>query len=535
MAKQEHELERVAASIADDAPVDWRELDPAAQRDAAGLREIEQLVQGFRRVHLAGGERRHLQQRVAFRFGGLEVLECIGAGAQGEVWRAYDPLLDQQVALKLRKLDSGALAHQFLDEGRRLARVRQANILSVYGAAVHAGRAGLWTELIRGTALAELLTQHGPFPADEVCSIGHELCHALAAVHRHGLVHGDIKAENVMRDHGGRIVLMDFGAAREFAVADAAVVSGTLHYLAPEVLRGAASTPASDQYALGVLLFHLLTAAYPYAAKDVSALLGAQERGERSTLATLRPGLPKALLRAIERALKTDPSHRHASALAFATALAPARAPAPDWRAVAVVAACAGMVALGLGFGLSRWRAAPAPAWQANAAFYRVDGHGSSALNDGAVIALGDRLALKFQSNRAAYVYIFDDDGSAQAAVLFPLPGIEPGNPLAADTAYRLPGKSDATVLTWQVSSQAAREEFVVLAADQAQPELERIIAAWQRASLPVGSARGALALTPAPSEAEITSASLRAVLSKLQGDEVHLRRWRFVFPHTSG
>src|SRR5262249_42918426 len=132
------------------------------------------------------------------------------------------------------------------------------------------------------------------------------LCHALAAVHRHGLVHGDVKAENVMREVSGRIVLMDFGAAREFEATDARVVSGTIRYLAPEVLRGAAPSPSSDLYALGVLLFHLLSGAYPYRAAQLEELLGQQDRGERLRLADLRSGLPVDLVRTIERALEFD-------------------------------------------------------------------------------------------------------------------------------------------------------------------------------------------------------------------------------------
>ncbi len=532
------ELERLAARIVDDEPVNWRTLTlPASGSDQAlhGLREMEQLVQGFRHLQLCDG--RDAPRPGRSHFGALTLLEPLGSGAQGDVWRAYDPMLDLHVALKLRKVESGTLAHDFLDEARRLARVRQANIVSVYGAAVNEGRAGLWTELIHGTSLAELLAEDGPLPAEEVRGIGLDLCHALAAVHRHGLVHGDIKAENVMREVSGRIVLMDFGAARELDAAHAAVISGTLHYLAPEVLSGAPSSPARDIYALGALLFRLLSGVYPCDVKDVQGLLRLQDDSKRLCLVDLKPDAPAGLIRAIECAIERNPAKRHASALAFATALAPSSPQAASKSHVTsfALAAMVCLAVLGLALGFGRWRDAQMPAWQADAAFYRIDARGSAALTDGAVIAVGDRLALKFRSDRPAYVYIFDDDGSGEAAVLFPLDGIDPVNPLAANTAYQLPGESDATALTWQVSSQAEREEFVVLAADQPQPELERTVAAWQRAVKPAtGASRGALVLAPGPSDAEIASASLRAVLGKLGTDTTHLRRWRFVFPHTS-
>ena len=525
-------LEQLAARIADEEPVDWRAAvngrDPVVQ----GLREFEQVVNGFRHVRLANGSETPRASR--FRFGNLTVIDALGAGTQGEVWRAYDPLLDLQVALKLRKVESGALSHQFLEEARRLARVRQANIVSVYGAAVHDGRAGLWTELVRGNSLAELLAQHGPFPPEEARSVGLDLCRALAAVHRHGLLHGDIKLENVMREVSGRIVLMDFGAARELDATHTPVVSGSLHYLAPEVMRGAAPSPASDIYALGVALFRLLTGVFPYTATDLPGLLDAHERGARMRLDAARPGLPKTLVRAVERALDAEPAKRHPDAAAFAAALAAPEARAlGGWRGIALAAACAGLVATGISVGYGRWRGAAGADWQAEIAFHRVDTRGSSVLNDGTPIRVGDRLALSFRSSRPTYVYVFDDDGAGEAAVLFPLPGIEPVNPLAANTAYQLPGKSVAQALTWQVSSNAEREQFVIVAADQPQLQLEQAIAAWHRAGEPA-STRGALGLAPAPAEAEISSAALRAQLDRLGGD-AHVRSWHFVFPHSSG
>jgi hypothetical protein len=179
------------------------------------------------------------------------------------------------------------------------------------------------------------------------------------------------------------------------------------------------------------------------------------------------------------------------------------------------------------------WRGA-APAWQADASFYRVDAQGSTALADGASIAIGDRLALQFRSSKPAFVYIFDDDGSGNAGVLFPLAGVEPANPLAAQTSYRLPGTRDAKALTWQVSSAAEREEFVVIAATKPQPELERAIVAWQRAGAAAGSTRGALGLTVAPDSAEIASATLRRVLAQLDQDnrDAEVRQWHYQFPH---
>lgn len=539
MTPQELELERVATCIADDEPVNWRQLDPGAQRDVAqtlsGLRELEQLAQGFRRVSISASNHHHSNRQGKFRFGQLEALEQIGEGAQGEVWRAYDALLDQCVALKLRKIESGELAHQFLDEARRLARVRHANIVSVYGAATHDGRTGIWTELVTGKSLASVLAEQGPLPAEEVRAIGIDLCHALAVVHRHGLVHGDIKPDNVMRDHGGRIVLMDFGAAREFINSADATVLGTPNYLAPEVLHGAMPTPASDMYALGVLLFRLATGAYPDAALDAEKFSPQQQSVARKKISELAPKMPVDFSRAIGRALDPDPRRRPASALAFAAVLAPIIRPAHRVRNSSLLALAATLL-VAIVFGLIRQQAPPPLTWNAAVGFQRIDAAGSTPLNDGTSLMLGDKLMLKFESNQPAYVYVFNDDGSGQAAVLFPLVGLAASNPLSANTAYQLPGKSGATNLSWQVSSGATREEFIVLAADTPQPELERAIAKWQHAATSAEVvSRGAIRLAPAPNDTEIASTSLRVVLEKIDANNTpHLRRWRFVFPHVS-
>ena len=149
----------------------------------------------------------------------------------------------------------------------------------------------------------------------------------------------------------------------------------------------------------------------------------------------------------------------------------------------------------------------------------------------------GDRLTLEFRSSRPAWVYVFDDDGSAQAAVLFPLFGMEPANPLAADTTFHLPGKSGSTAMTWQISRGAKNEAFVVIAADAPQPQLESAVVAWQRAGsdTAVATTRGALGLAPAPQDTNIENAALHEMLERVEqnaGAE-HVRRWRYVFPHS--
>ena len=188
---------------------------------------------------------------------------------------------------------------------------------------------------------------HGALGAGEATTLGVDLCRALAAVHSAGLVHGDVKAQNVMREDGGRTVLMDFGAGRVQG-AHVAALAGTPLYLAPEVLAGEPATPRSDIYSLGVLLFHLLTGSYPYSASDLDGLRAAHADGTRALLRDLRPDLPDELVHAVHRALEADPARRFATAgemeqglaLALAQALNPVR-----FRSAWVIAAAATLAA----------------------------------------------------------------------------------------------------------------------------------------------------------------------------------------------
>jgi tetratricopeptide (TPR) repeat protein len=234
----------------------------------------------------------------------------LAVGSFGELYLAHDPELDREVALKLLRPHASdrLLSERLLTEARTLARVRHPNVVAVHGADAREGRAGLWMELVKGRTLEAWLRDNGPLGAGEAIAIGRDICRALAAVHAAGLVHGDIKTQNVMREDGGRIVLMDFGAGQAQGAARAA--AGTPLYLAPEVLAGAPATPRSDIYSLGVLLFHLLTNRYPCVAEDMDALRAAHARGSRVRLRDLRPDLPAALVDAVERAVEPDPALR---------------------------------------------------------------------------------------------------------------------------------------------------------------------------------------------------------------------------------
>jgi tetratricopeptide (TPR) repeat protein len=190
-------------------------------------------------------------------------------------------------------------------------------VVTVYGADKFEDRIGICMEFVKGRTLEQLVQTHGPFGAREAAIIGLDLCAALAAVHAAGLVHGDVKALNVMREDGGRTLLMDFGAGRPLKGGHAETFVGTPSYLAPETFGAHVPTPALDLYALGVLLFYLVAKTYPVESSTVAGIIEAHRNGMRRRLRDVRPDLPKAFVRIVERALATEPRERYATAGAF--------------------------------------------------------------------------------------------------------------------------------------------------------------------------------------------------------------------------
>ncbi len=247
-------------------------------------------------------------------WGPLKLIQKVGQGSFGEVYRAFDTTLEREVALKLLLAggkDAESEARDLLREARALARVRHPNVVPVYGVDTHDGRVGFWSDFVHGKTLSAILAADGPFGAREAALIGVDLCRAVSAVHAAGLLHRDIKTGNVMREAGGRILLMDFGLSHGRDAGQP--YSGTLVYMAPELLAGAPATITTDIYALGVLLFHLLTTKYPVSGSSFHEIRSAHESGSRRTLFDVRPDLPEQLVRVIETAASPDPSKRYRS------------------------------------------------------------------------------------------------------------------------------------------------------------------------------------------------------------------------------
>ena len=461
----DEELRRYVERLADREALDWaaaeRELPAPHLR---GLRRVESIASAYRRAARAGAG--------TPRFSRLLLIERVGGGAGGDVWRAHDPLLDRDVALKLRVADDrdAQARSQLLDEARVLARVDHPSLLRVLGADLNAGRLGVWSEFLDGENLDARREREGRIGAEEARSLGASMCAALAALHVAGFVHGDIKPANVMRTRAGRYVLCDLGSAVALRGGGERQVSGTPLYLAPEVAAGGAPGVASDLYALGATLYRQLAGEAPIEADTLPDLLEAHRQGRRSRLRDARPDLPAALVAAIDRALDPDPAKRYASAGEFEAALAGARK--PSW-VPALAAAALAAVAIAA---LALLRPQTVPIAQ-DLRWFRGDG--AAPLFDGADVRRGDTLYADLRCTRACWLYVFAEDGAHVTSRLFPAAGTQ-ANPLAPSAPLRLPGKIAGDDRHWRVGPAQGESErllLVVAARALAPAETETIAA----------------------------------------------------------
>jgi len=302
----------IAEAVADGGDVDWSlaESSAADEAERAAIRQLRTIAAVRRSTDLLPTD-----------WGPLEIREELGRGTFGTVYRAWDARLQREVALKLLLgTDSATAMSRLTHEGRLMARVTHPNVVTVYGADESNGQVGIWMELIQGDTLKEIVARNGTVPPGDCAAITRDVCRALSAVHAEGILHRDVKAQNVMRDRTGRVLLMDFGAGVLADIVDSPL-AGTPLYLAPEVLAGAPQTIQSDVFSAGVLAFHLATGSFPYPAESVSELRAAHRAGRARSLRDVRPDLSSRLAGAIEQALAPDPAARYGSAAAFAEAL----------------------------------------------------------------------------------------------------------------------------------------------------------------------------------------------------------------------
>jgi hypothetical protein len=252
--------------------------------------------------------------------------EAIGRGGMAMVYRGHDELLDRDVAVKvLGSVAASAIGsrQEFLREARAAAALSHSNIVGVFDAGVHGTDRYIIMEYVPGGSLFDIIQSDAPLAPRVVVQFAGQLADALDYGHRHGIVHCDVKPQNVLIDESGRPKLVDFGISRSIAATGALTdtISGTAGYIAPEQLLGEPVDGRVDIYALGCVVYEMLSGELPFDASNLAAL--ATQRLVRPPIPLERrnPSVPGALASSVMRAIEREPSARYASAHDFGRAM----------------------------------------------------------------------------------------------------------------------------------------------------------------------------------------------------------------------
>jgi serine/threonine protein kinase len=492
---REH-IKDLLGQVSDGDSIDWdavvQGIDPTERAVAEALRDLDRIGnynRSLQRTAMLGDEPVDAAGE-ASRWGDLLLLERQGVGSSADVWRAWDPQLRREVALKLVRPGGGgggadAEHALLLAEGRALARVRHPHVVTVHGIDVHDGRIGLRMELVRGETLEHAISASGPLSPAEAVRLGREIGGALGAVHAAGLLHRDVKPANIVRDADGRWVLADFGLGRALSAPGGGTnrppgIAGSPMYMAPELLLGGGPDVRTDVYALGLLVWYALAGAHPFPEGSLEELRAAAATGPRPSLATRRAGLPQPLVETVERAIAPAASLRCATAHEFVAALGTGEPARPRsrrraaWLAGTAVAVAGLLVLLAVSrTGPRRDGAIPAGAYAVEASLLRHGAGAPTSVADGDRVSPGDRLSLRWRASRKLWVYVLNADDRGEAYLLFPQPGFAASNPLPADAAVELPGSMDGGEVAWTVTSAGGRETFLIVASPEPVAELE--------------------------------------------------------------
>jgi serine/threonine-protein kinase len=263
-----------------------------------------------------------------------EIGERLGSGGMSSVHKATDLTLERTVAVKIlaeHLSDDERFVARFRREALAVAKLIHPNIVQVYDTGIDDGRHYIVMEYVDGRSGAQILQRRGPLDGETTAEIGLQSCAGLDYAHRRGIIHRDVKPGNLMivgGPAGGSapftVKLTDFGIARaveQTRITQVGSVIGTAAYLSPEQVRGEEATPATDVYALGVVLYQFLTGRLPYEGSSLAELSVRQQNEKPLPPSTYNGEVPETLGAAVLRALEGDPARRYASAAELAGGL----------------------------------------------------------------------------------------------------------------------------------------------------------------------------------------------------------------------
>jgi beta-lactam-binding protein with PASTA domain len=255
----------------------------------------------------------------------------LGAGGMAEVWCAEDEVLGRRVAVKLmggRFAEDPEFHERFRREAQAAAGLTHPNIVAIFDRSEWDGTPYIAMELVDGKTLKELVTERGPLPPDVAIGLTEQVLQALGYAHRRGIVHRDIKPQNVIVDRDGRAKVADFGIARAgdtSQMTQTGAIVGTMQYLSPEQAEGFPVDRRADLYSAGVVLYELMTGQVPFDGEAPIAIAIKHINERPVPPGQLEPGIPPAVEAVVMRALEKDPARRFQSAEEFIAALERAR------------------------------------------------------------------------------------------------------------------------------------------------------------------------------------------------------------------
>jgi len=280
--------------------------------------------------------------------GRYRLLALLGQGGMATIYRALDTQLGREVAVKLLRpeyLRDPDFSSRFRQEAQNAASLSHPNVVTVYDYGEDPSGPYIVMEHVDGEDLASILRRVGPLPPQQAARVAAAIARALAAAHARGIVHRDVKPGNVLIGQDGRVKVVDFGIARALAEAQMTLPGttlGSVHYFSPEQARGEPATAASDVFALGIVLFEMMTGRRPWESDSAASVALARLSGPVPDPALIRPSIPPELAAISRRAMAMDPVARFTSAAEMADALEGTR-PASS----AAVAATTGVTAAG--------------------------------------------------------------------------------------------------------------------------------------------------------------------------------------------
>ena len=248
-----------------------------------------------------------------------EILELIGTGGMANVYKALCHRLNRYDAVKIMRDDTAAdecFRKRFRTESQAVAMLSHPNIVSVYDVSHNENIEYIVMELVDGITLKQYMKEHGALPTDEVLNFSIQIAKALAHAHSKGIIHRDIKPQNVMLLKDGLIKVADFGiAALQNDIEESTNETvGSVHYIAPEQARGAAADARSDIYSLGIVMYEMMTGRLPYVGKSDVEVAVKHMNTEAVPPRTIVPGIPEELERICLKAMATDITDRYQSA-----------------------------------------------------------------------------------------------------------------------------------------------------------------------------------------------------------------------------